>query len=101
MCLRVESSVRRGVVSCASSHAMTRPVVALFGAALLASVAAAAQTRSTPASPTSTLARANPSGVAMGHYHFVVQDVAANARFWTALGGVVSKAGTTTIVKIT
>jgi catechol 2,3-dioxygenase-like lactoylglutathione lyase family enzyme len=37
----------------------------------------------------------------MGHYHFVVQDVAANARFWTTLGGVASKAGTVTIVRLT
>ena len=27
----------------------------------------------------------------MGHYHFTVRDVAANARFWTMLGGVASK----------
>jgi len=80
---------------------MTKPIVALFGAALLASLASAAQTRSTPSSRRPTLAQPNSAGVAMGHYHFVVKDVAANARFWTDLGGVTSKAGTTTIVKIT
>src|SRR6185369_4338535 len=38
----------------------------------------------------STLAAPNSAGVAMGHYHFTVRDVAANARFWTLLGGVAS-----------
>ena len=37
----------------------------------------------------------------MGHYHFVVQDVAANAAFWVTLGGVGSKAGAVTSVKLT
>jgi catechol 2,3-dioxygenase-like lactoylglutathione lyase family enzyme len=45
----------------------------------------------------------------MGHYHFVVRDVAANARFWTKLGGVSSTAahrldsgrGDTAIVALT
>jgi len=74
---------------------MTKPVVALIGA-LLASFAAA-QTRSTP----STLAAPNAAGVAMGHYHFVVQDVPANTAFWVTLGGAASKAGANTIVKLT
>ena len=47
------------------------------------------------------LAAPNAAGVAMGHYHFYVRDVAANARFWTTIGGVVSKNGTMTIVKLT
>lgn len=76
-------------------------IAALIGAALLSSVVAAAQTRSTPSSRIPTLAAPNAAGVAMGHYHFVVRDVAANARFWTSLGGVTAKAGTTTIVKLT
>ncbi|HEY7186110.1 MAG TPA: VOC family protein [Vicinamibacterales bacterium] len=82
---------------------MTKPIVALLGAALLTSLAAAAQTRSTPSArvPMPALAAPNAAGVAMGHYHFVVQDVAANARFWTTLGGVASKAGTVTIVRLT
>jgi catechol 2,3-dioxygenase-like lactoylglutathione lyase family enzyme len=33
------------------------------------------------------LAPPNASGVAMGHVHFVVRDLDANARFWAALGG--------------
>jgi len=32
----------------------------------------------------------NTAGVTMGHLHFYVKDVAANARFWASLGGVVS-----------
>jgi catechol 2,3-dioxygenase-like lactoylglutathione lyase family enzyme len=32
----------------------------------------------------------NAAGVTMGHLHFHVRDVAANARFWASLGGVVS-----------
>src|SRR5262249_2771522 len=79
---------------------MAKTIVALLGAALIASLAAA-QTRSTPSPRVPTLAAPNAAGVAMGHYHFVVQDVAANARFWTTLGGVASKAGANTIVKIT
>ena len=47
------------------------------------------------------LAAPNRAGVAMGHYHFSVRDVAANARFWTTLGGTASKNGTMTIVKLT
>jgi catechol 2,3-dioxygenase-like lactoylglutathione lyase family enzyme len=35
----------------------------------------------------SALASPNAAGVAMGHLHFRVKDVAANARFWIALGG--------------
>lgn len=80
---------------------MTKPIAALFGAALLASLAAAAQTRSTLSPPMPALAAPNAAGVAMGHYHFLVRDVAANARFWTSLGGVPSKAGANTIVKLT
>jgi catechol 2,3-dioxygenase-like lactoylglutathione lyase family enzyme len=80
---------------------MTRPVVALVGAVLFASLTAAAQTRSTASARMPTLAAPNATGVAMGHYHFVVRDVAANAAFWTTLGGVASTAGATTIVKLT
>ena len=60
------------------------------------------------ADATRTLAAANKAGVAMGHYHFVVRDVAANAQFWTTLGGVAStprlrsgQGRETTIVKLT
>ena len=73
----------------------------LVGAALLTSLTVAAQTRSAPSTPRSPLAAPNAAGVAMGHYHFVVRDVPANARFWTSLGGVTSKAGEKTIVKLT
>lgn len=33
------------------------------------------------------LSEANGAGVAMGHLHYVVRDVAANKAFWVALGG--------------
>lgn len=32
----------------------------------------------------------NAAGVAMGHLHFFVEDLAANTRFWTRLGGTAS-----------
>jgi glucose/arabinose dehydrogenase/catechol-2,3-dioxygenase len=50
--------------------------------------------------PAPQLSSANKSGVAMGHVHYTVKDVAANARFWTALGGVATKHGSTDVVKI-
>jgi catechol 2,3-dioxygenase-like lactoylglutathione lyase family enzyme len=34
-----------------------------------------------------TLASPNAAGVSMGHLHYRVRDVAANRRFWMALGG--------------
>jgi catechol 2,3-dioxygenase-like lactoylglutathione lyase family enzyme len=80
---------------------MTKAVVALFGVALFAAITTAAQSRSTPSARIPTLAAPNAAGVAMGHYHFVVQDVPANAAFWVTLGGVASKAGAVTIVKLT
>jgi catechol 2,3-dioxygenase-like lactoylglutathione lyase family enzyme len=41
----------------------------------------------TGADVSAQLAAANASGVAMGHLHYRVRDVDANARFWIALGG--------------
>ncbi|HZI80187.1 MAG TPA: VOC family protein [Vicinamibacterales bacterium] len=35
----------------------------------------------------SSLAAPNAAGVSMGHLHYRVRDVAANRRFWVALGG--------------
>jgi catechol 2,3-dioxygenase-like lactoylglutathione lyase family enzyme len=37
--------------------------------------------------PRPSLAAPNAAGVAMGHLHYRVRDVAANRRFWIALGG--------------
>lgn len=76
-------------------------VVSLAVASLVAGGSAAGQTRSILPIPLPQIASPNKAGVAMGHYHFVVRDVAANARLWSTLGGVVTKAGTTTIVKVT
>jgi catechol 2,3-dioxygenase-like lactoylglutathione lyase family enzyme len=47
-------------------------------AAVLAFMAGAAQAE---------LSAPNAAGVAMGHLHYVVRDVAANKAFWVALGG--------------
>ena len=47
----------------------------------LACVTAAAQ------APKPSLASPNAAGVSMGHLHYRVRDVAANRRFWMALGG--------------
>ena len=37
--------------------------------------------------PRPSLAAPNAAGVSMGHLHYRVRDVAANRRFWIALGG--------------
>jgi len=41
----------------------------------------------------------NETGVSLGHLHYYVRDVDANARFWVALGGEVTRVGTTTVVR--
>jgi catechol 2,3-dioxygenase-like lactoylglutathione lyase family enzyme len=51
--------------------------------ALGAAVAALAA----PAAALAELSPPNAAGVAMGHLHYVVRDVAANQAFWVALGG--------------
>jgi len=61
----------------ASSHVLAATLVI----AALAHVSAGAQ------SPRPTLASPNAAGVSMGHLHYRVRDVAANKRFWMALGG--------------
>ena len=52
-------------------------------AVALAATAALAQAQA----PRPWLAAPNAAGVAMGHLHYRVRDVAANRRFWIALGG--------------
>jgi len=74
---------------------------AIVAIALVAGAITSAQPRSIAPARPPQLAAPNRTGVAMGHYHFVVRDVAANARFWAALGGVTSKAGANTIVRLT
>jgi glucose/arabinose dehydrogenase len=46
-----------------------------------------------------SLAAPNAAGVAMGHLHYAVRDLEANARFWTALGGTAATAGAARLVK--
>jgi catechol 2,3-dioxygenase-like lactoylglutathione lyase family enzyme len=41
------------------------------------------------------LAAPNAAGVSMGHLHYRVKDLEANARFWTALGGTPIRIGST------
>ncbi len=41
----------------------------------------------------------NKPSVAMGHLHYHVQDVEANKKFWSALGGAPMKLGTMDVVK--
>jgi catechol 2,3-dioxygenase-like lactoylglutathione lyase family enzyme len=53
----------------------------LLVATAIAGVPAGAQ------APKPTLAAPNATGVSMGHLHYRVRDVAANRRFWMALGG--------------
>src|SRR5690242_18920553 len=50
-------------------------------------VAAAAFAAATSAAVADDLSAPNAAGVAMGHLHYVVRDVAANKAFWVALGG--------------
>lgn len=63
----------------------------LGGALVLTAVAAVSPAPSAAgqavAQSVSALASPNAAGVAMGHLHYRVRDVAANVRFWTALGG--------------
>ena len=44
------------------------------------------------------IAPANAAGVAMGHLHYIVGDVAAEKAFWVALGGAPSSFGAGEIV---
>ena len=66
-----------------------------LAASLLASIALCA----TPHGALAQLAAPNASGVAMGHLHFVVRDVAVTKAFWEKLGGKPVTLGTTEGVK--
>ena len=44
------------------------------------------------------IAPPNQAGAAMGHLHYHVRDVEANARFWVALGGERGALGETTVI---
>jgi catechol 2,3-dioxygenase-like lactoylglutathione lyase family enzyme len=55
-----------------------RRIVELLGLVSFALVASTARAE---------LSAPNAAGVAMGHLHYVVRDVAANKAFWVALGG--------------
>jgi catechol 2,3-dioxygenase-like lactoylglutathione lyase family enzyme len=59
-----------------------RVVLALAGVA-----AGFAQMPARAQAPRPSLAAPNAAGVAMGHLHYRVRDVAANQKFWMALGG--------------
>ena len=50
-------------------------------------IAAAAFAAAANAAVADDLSAPNAAGVAMGHLHYVVRDVAANKAFWVALGG--------------
>ncbi|MGH9680435.1 MAG: VOC family protein, partial [Candidatus Acidiferrales bacterium] len=45
------------------------------------------------------IAPPNDTGVSMGHVHFIVQDLPAAEKFWTAMGGVSSQMGPNEIFK--
>src|SRR6202049_4810384 len=45
------------------------------------------------------VAAPNDAGVSMGHVHFMVQDVEAAKKFWSAMGGVPSKLGPNEVFK--
>ncbi len=67
---------------------MRRLIRGLATVLLAASVAPAA----------AQIAAPNQAGVAMGHLHYHVRDVEANARFWVALGGERGTFGETTVI---
>jgi catechol 2,3-dioxygenase-like lactoylglutathione lyase family enzyme len=46
-----------------------------------------------PDTPLAQLSAPNAAGVAMGHIHYNVRDVAANEKFWVALGGTAAALG--------
>ena len=50
-------------------------------------VAAMAFAATTAPAVADDLSAPNAAGVAMGHLHYVVRDVAANKAFWVGLGG--------------
>jgi catechol 2,3-dioxygenase-like lactoylglutathione lyase family enzyme len=52
-----------------------------------------------PIAPSAQLSPPNSTGIAMGHLHYHVRDVAANKRFWIALGGTPTRVGATEVVK--
>jgi catechol 2,3-dioxygenase-like lactoylglutathione lyase family enzyme len=54
---------------------------------MLATLAALASLLVVTCSANAQLSAPNAAGVAMGHLHYVVRDVAANEAFWVALGG--------------
>jgi len=58
--------------------AMPRTLQRVFAIAALGIIASVARAE---------LSAPNAAGVAMGHLHYVVRDVAANKAFWVALGG--------------
>ena len=58
--------------------AMPRSLPSLFATAALLTLTGSAGAQLSPP---------NAAGVAMGHLHYVVRDVAANKAFWVALGG--------------
>ena len=45
------------------------------------------------------LADPNRAGVSMGHLHYHVRDVEANRKFWVALGGTATRAGSSDAVR--
>ena len=61
-------------------------------------VLAAVLVAGSAASASGQIAAPNEAGVAMGHLHYHVRDVEANARFWVGLGGERGALGETTVV---
>jgi len=68
-------------ISAALSHAAALTAIVALPLLLPTARAAQAPTRGP------SLAAPNAAGVSMGHLHYRVRDVAANRRFWIALGG--------------
>jgi catechol 2,3-dioxygenase-like lactoylglutathione lyase family enzyme len=71
----------RSEYNASQRHFMGEVMRRIFELALIVSLAGAASIARAELSPPNT------AGVAMGHLHYVVRDVAANKAFWVALGG--------------
>jgi catechol 2,3-dioxygenase-like lactoylglutathione lyase family enzyme len=70
--------------------ASTIPAAAILGGnmqRIIGLVTSAAFAAATGAAAADDLSAPNAAGVAMGHLHYVVRDVAANKEFWVKLGG--------------
>ena len=83
----IPESLPTGMACGAASTIATAPKILGGIMRRIIELAAAAALAITTGSAQAELSAPNAAGVAMGHLHYVVRDVAANKAFWVALGG--------------